>query len=526
MDATRYNKFNAEGRTLALAATWTKAVLGPIPIPIFYLLFFISLTILEYFSFHLSPDISTQGATVINFASGNGISLASVDDNYAVSYNTISYWPAGLVLFLTPFYLFTKSTVAAAILLKMAAYLFLLFFLSAYFRHFQLEQINRKLILLFFATAVAPFIHLYPSDSLAMVLCLWGFYFNMKYLNEKKVAYVLAALTLLGLSYFVKYSFIPFLFYPVISFLIMENTQSFRKIGQLLILTGFTLVAAISVYTLNFLLIGKSTVPAAWDALNGNPHWKQLSRFDGFLFTFGNYEWALENFIKNHFGVNFQFNWISVLVTVYFHLLFLIVCYKWKRFQNKKWLSSINISLTAGSLIILFLAFLSLNNPGQTWSTPYWTFVEETRYFAPVIVIGLLNVLVITLDLRKISLSLLLIVLMVGLNLLAYKFIIQNGSWGQNYQTYVEVKEKMNEVLSSTTSDETSVVFVDNDVKNSASYYYLLSQGLVLLPKSKQEAFIARNTRHTYYLLKSQGGRESLIHLTKPIQSNSDKIIN
>jgi hypothetical protein len=439
--------------------------------------------------------------TLRNFVNGNGISLTSLDANNNIIYLPCSLWPAGLVIFLSPIYLITKSAVTTGLIMKMIGNCFFILFLSKYFDFLKLENYKRKFIILFFTLAVAPFIWFSFSDTIATVLCLWGFYFNLKYQDNEKNVNILFSLILLGLAYFVKYSFLPFLLYPVVSFILKEKSSAFKKAKQFLIIVSYTTIIFLFFYFLNNLLVGKMQMTSTFDALNGNAHWSQLLRFDGFLFTFGVYEWVFENLIKGQFGINFEFNWLSVLVTVYFYVLFIRVFFSKKRtFQNSSFQNSINISLSAGALIIGFLTFLTLNNPGQTWTKPYWTFVEETRYYGPVIVIGLINILILFFAKRKGSFLHIIVPLMVVLNLYAYRTVVQSGFWGKNYQYYSAIKNNIENKIQTNKDLAVPVVFFDTSTKNSDPYYYLQSQGIILLDNHNSTRNFRKNNFDYYNL--------------------------
>ena len=474
-----------------------------IPNYVFYTLLFISLLIVDYYNFNLNPDTSIQLHTLKNFVAGNGISLTSIDANNAVIYQPVSLWPAGLVIFLTPFYLITKSTVTSALILKLFSNLFFILFLSKYLNYLKLENHKKKFIIFFFVVSIAPFVEFYFSDTIATVLCLWGFYFNLKYQDNNRYSNLLLSIFLLAISYFVKYSFLPFLFYPVLSFIFKEKLKAFKKLKQFIIIISATIALGLFFYYINSLLVGKMQMKTTLDAFEGNPHWNQLSRFDGFLFTFGIYEWVFQNLIRDHLGFNMQFNWISILVTLYFYIIFIKIFLK----RNKEAiipsrLNSINISLSAGALIMLFLSFLTINNPGQTWVKPYWTFVEETRYYGPVIVIGLINVLIIFLAQRKHSLLHIIIPLMFVFNLYAYRTVIQSGFWGKNYKYYTNIKKNVSDAMPENNDSKLAVVFFDKATKNSDQYYYLQSQGIILLDKSNSHTDNQNKNKFDYYSLR------------------------
>ncbi len=457
-----------------------------IPNAVFYVLLFISSVIIEYSNFHLSPDLSIQLHTLKNFVGGHGIALATLDDNGLVIYQPYSLWPAGLVLFLTPIYLITKSAITSLLILKLIGYIFFLLFLSNYLNYLKLKDHQKKFIILFFIVSIAPFVYFNASDTIATTLCMWSFYFYIKYQDDEKITHLLLSIFLVSFCYFIKYSFLPFLFYPAVAFVLKEKLDVFKKFKQFALIILFTLSSGLLFYYLNKLLVGPVQIVTSMDAFNGNPHWNQLTRFDGFLFNFGIYEWFFENLIKSHLGISFQFNWLSILVTFYFYWLFVKMFFKRGRYpDNTRFLNSINISISSGAMLIGFLCFLTINNPGQTWTKPYWTFVEETRYYGPVIIVGLINVLIIFLIKKKGSLIHIIVPIMIFLNLFAYRTVMQSGFWGNNYKSYLLMKSNIFRQMQINDSLKRPVVYFDKVTQNSNFYYYLQANGIILLEKNK-----------------------------------------
>ena len=70
-----------------------KSVLLRIPDKLLYVLLFISLLVIEYFNFHLCPDVGIQLQTLKNFVSGHGITLTGIDKN------NLTCWAKGGVIF-------------------------------------------------------------------------------------------------------------------------------------------------------------------------------------------------------------------------------------------------------------------------------------------------------------------------------------------------------------------------------------------------------------------------------------------
>lgn len=480
-----------------------KALLLRIPDNGLYVLLLFSLIVIEYFNFHLCPDVGIQLHTLKNFVSGHGITLTGIDKNNLIVYEPVSLWPAGFVILLSPVYLITKAAIITTLVGKFIAFIFYILFLAKYMQHLQLEKLHKKIIILFCIFSVSPFIHFYPADAMATVLCLWGFYFNLSYQQNEKKGWLLASIFLMALSYFVKYSFLPFLFYPLAAFVLKERTTVFKKPAQFATIFFVTLAAGFIFYQLNILLVGKTALGMGFDAFKGNAHWNQLSHANGFLFGFGVvYEWAYQNFLRDHFGLHIRFNLLAIFVTACFYLFFISAFLKKKmQVANSPFINSINISLSAGGLICFFLYFLSINNPGQTWMTPYWTFVEESRYYGPVIVIGLLNILILLLQKKKV-LAYLIIAGFCIINICAYDYAVHHGFWGINADTYFKMRKALPPLADGNQVLGLPIVYFDEAAKKSDEYYYLLSQGIILVEKSQYSFFKNNDQKYTPYFLK------------------------
>lgn len=457
-----------------------------IPNSILYCLLFLSLLILEYFNFHLNTDAAIQLQTLTNFVSGHGISTTTLNENNQVIYQACSLWPAGLVVLLTPVYLLTHNTVASFIILKAIGFVFFILFLSKYLVYLQLKEHQKKFVILFFSLWAVPVVEFYSSDMIATSICLWSFFYYIQYLDKKKMSYLLISIFLVALCYFIRYSFLPFLFYPALAFVLKEKQHVFKRIKTLLFIIIFTAVSGLFFYVLNRWLVGPMQMASQWDAFTGHAHWGQLSHFVGFLFTFGTYQWFFENMIRRIFDVNLTFNWISLIVTFYFLWILVKAFFKKKEYKgNPRLYNSITISLSATALIIAFLSFLTINNPGQVWLKPYWTFVQDTRYYGPAIFIILINMLILFFNKKKGALLHIIILLMILLNLFAYRTIVQSGFWGNNYQSYSLMKKNISEEMSLKGPLKRAVVYFDKDTKNSYCYFYLQANGIILMPKDQ-----------------------------------------
>ncbi|MGN6194443.1 MAG: hypothetical protein ACTHOB_05860 [Ginsengibacter sp.] len=483
-----------------------------IPNSILYALLFVSYLILEYFNFHLTTDAAMQLQTLTNFVSGHGISITTLNENNQVIYQACSLWPAGLVVLLTPVYLLTHNTVASFIIIKAIGFIFFILFLIRYLVYLQLKDHQRKFIIFFFILWAVPVVEFYASDMIATSICLWSFYYFLKFLDNEKTGYLFLSIFLVASCYIIRYSFLPFLFYPALAFVLKEKRHVFKRIKTLLFIIFLTAVSGLFFYLSNLWLVGAAQMATRWDAFTGFAHWGQLSHFVGFLFTFGTYQWFFENMIGRIFDVNLAFNWISLLVTFYFCWILLKELFSKARNNGDfRFYNSIIISISAGLLIISFLCFLTINNPGQTWLPPYWTFVQDTRYYGPVIFIVLINVLLLFLLKKDGTLLHIIIPVMILLNLFTYRSIIQSGFWGNNYQSYAMMKKNITTEMPLDPSSQPVVVYFDKDTKNSNYYYYLQANGTIMMEKDRID--LHNNKLFASYILQKDSASYKIIKL-------------
>jgi hypothetical protein len=91
---------------------------------------------------------------------------------------------------------------------------------------------------------------------------------------------------------------------------------------------------------------------------------------------------------------------------------------------------------------------------------------------------------------------------MIVLNLFAYRTVIINGFWGKNYKDYAGMKSNLDQELDKKNKLNQPVVFFEKDTKNSDQYYYLQSQGIILLDISNHQTRGMQNGNFDYYELK------------------------
>jgi hypothetical protein len=463
-----------------------KSILNFISNKIFFLLIFCSLIFLDYHSFRINWDLAIQLNTLVNLSKGHGISLNTISDSGRIMYEKCSLWPAGFSIVTYPIFKLLNNSIWSALAVKAISYLFFIIFIDKYLDLLRVSAINKKIIASYFILGILPLISFYPSDVLATVTCLWGFYYHLRFQETKVFINQFKSLILLSLSYFIKYSFFPFMFYPILSFVVKEWGSIFKKWRIAIQTLGLTFSLFTFIYIFNLILVGKLNSEIQYDAFSGKPHWNQLTHFDGFLMSLGHYK----RFFINHllgFGFPIQFGKLSAIITLGIYVSFAYVSLKWRNKVQRSIINeSIKISLFAGLLISVFLSLLSLNIPGQTWwTTPYWTYVEETRYFGPVIFIGLINIIFLATQKVKIDLFKIIVTIIFITNGFIYYQVYKKGFYGENFKTFNSARMEILSPIVKLEKDKIILVHDDNSNIYNKENFILQSQGFPIINKSQ-----------------------------------------
>jgi hypothetical protein len=416
-----------------------RAFIAAIDIRYYFLLLIAARVLLAYRNFTiLNPDVADQLNSLYNLMHGKGISIADFHDNI-VHFSSYNYNASGLVLFLLPLNLLFHNNITSVFVLDIIEMLLFVLFLYKFMALLQIEVRLQKMILLFFAVVQSPFAYNWPADSLSMILCLWGFYFTIKNLYTNKTGDSIAGLLFIGLSYLVKYSYFPFFFFPFLMNVCVNSTLKKENVIKLLKLAALTALAGVAMFLVNYLLVGQRVDDLKPD---GHIHFKNLRYIDGFLFHLGDYETRMDELLH---GPD-RFFLISQAVS-FFALLFftikMIACHKKTSLKFNKL-----IAVSAGVSVFLILAFLSmlslLNIP--VYFGPYpsgghgWTYVIETRYYSPAIILAYLFIIIYLFYYCKRWIFITLFALIGLINLAAFRSLILTGTYGEDLVTNLKME--------------------------------------------------------------------------------------
>lgn len=463
------NKIN--GLVPGMFPRFKNMVLG-IHIRYYCLLLFFAKVYLEVVSFTLSPDISNQLNSLYNLSHGRGIVITAFRDN-AVHFQLYNGSASGLVLFLLPINLLIHNTIISTFILDITGLLFFVVFLYKFMALLKIDTRLQKLILFFFAVVQSPFVYQWSSDLLSMVLCLWGIYFIVKNLQTKKWGDLLPAFLFLGLSYLVRYAYLPLLFAPFLINLCVHFKFDKTNAIKLSKILALTFITGIIIFLLNYWMVGQRVEELKTD---GKIHFEHLAKIDGFLFHIGHYELRLDQLLGggNRFLLIAQV--LTFITFVYFGFKILVA----KKLNENKKVNPI-IPMITGVVTFLTLSFLillSLMNPSPSY-WPGWTYTVDTRYYSVSIIMAYFFILIYLFYFRARWLFATLASVILLLNILAFRSLITGGKYGENLSEYLKTQSsfKNNNLLSD--SVRKPVVVYEPATVFSKELYTLTSLGYV-----------------------------------------------
>jgi hypothetical protein len=125
-----------------------------------------------------------------------------------------------------------------------------------------------------------------------------------------------------------------------------------------------------------------------------------------------------------------------------------------------------------------------------------------------VIIIGLINILILFFVKKRGSFLHAIVLFMIILNLLAYRKTIRSGFYGKNFNSYLEIKKDVKHQMLTLNPLLPSVVYFEEETKNSDPYLYLQSEGIILLDNSQ---LTLKNKDFSNFILKKDSANSFLI---------------
>ena len=452
--------------------------------------------VIKNFSIHW--DISVQLHTLTNFLDGKGISL-TVLDSQGLGNSLYTYHSSGLVLILSPIYFVFKNVLISLLILNVGCELLLLLLILKTIKALHLPRWKSTIALFFMAFTMSPFAVGFSADILATVFCLWGIFYFVSYQNKRSNGKLLIGIFLLSLSYLVKYSFLPFTLFPLVYKLCSERFILKNKLFDYVKIACVILCCLTAIYFVNISFVGLGTKTTF--NIGDEIYFNNLRKFDGFLFHFGNFDYYIDNLIGPLSGSKLTFRNCSLTISITFLIILTIEFINFLKgrssryFQHEILVSTVSLTM----LIIGFLLSLSLVIPPNL-EYINWTYVQETRYYSPIIIsFNLFMVLYFTKG-KIIYGKMLFLLLIFLINVAAFRSLIIGGNFGDDF---FKVKEEqrilLNKLMPKYNNASTVIIYSESE-KNTKDFYILRANGFLLL--SEADNFDSTNLRKDISVLK------------------------
>lgn len=341
-------------------------------------------------------DKMYQLTTARHLSQGNGISfaLANSENLSKFDYRLISVWPPGYALVVAPLLYAGVDFFTAALLID---FLGIFIFFSALYMLLHLLRPYLKLsilpfIPLYLAVAYSPFRLIASTDllSLAFFLLSWALLFCIIKENKSIAGVGNGMVALFGVSSFVC-SFFRFAYYPLSlllpTLLVMYAIRHDRtKLKQGIL--AFTITLALISIQLFYQSLAADNINFL-DQYYPEPqprlYFEHLLKFDSVFVNSFFHDFILKKVLKGDLMMVFNLFFTTLMAFLLWAGMEqnIILSIKISNKRKDKLISTFFLfSLIFIITIIVFLTFLSLRYPLDIARN--WTFVQESRYFAPV----------------------------------------------------------------------------------------------------------------------------------------------
>jgi hypothetical protein len=262
----------------------------------------------------------------------------------------------------------------------------LFFLIYKTYRHFS-PQTTPWALAFFLATSLTPWRFLSSSDILALALYGWAVWFSFRWHGSQRTSHLLFALACSFLAFFVRYAYLPMMGALPLA---LGFAMSWQPLKNRVLPLGLWLAGA--------LLLGGGWF--FWEKISGSGTYlyggeaawypQNLLALDPFPVKSLLYlNWSHVSAAAGYLGVPFSaLNAILWLISIAGVAFAGWVAFTHRKSDGRLWLGA---RFWAGLAVVntAMLMYLSLRNQSQSWNEGgFWTFVMETRYFAPVLLVG------------------------------------------------------------------------------------------------------------------------------------------
>lgn len=344
--------------------------------------------------FDFTPDNAAQICCAVNLLHGRGISLSFTDPDDLSQDRTIPNfsWPWGYPVCLAGFLFVFRHPLLASYLLDAVAIAIILTSIYGIFRLLAFPFHGMVVLLLMLGVNYCPFMYFTSTCLWSLALYLAACFFSIKLLTQEKapLTHWLLPGILLFCSCFFRYSYYPMTTAIPAAFLftgLLQRNPAKIKGGCWILACAATLILG---QTLLMKWISGSGVYVSNNTSTGFFP-EHLLHLDEFPVK------ALIQTVTLRQLLGFEHN--SPLFSLMLHgcsavILGYLICKifrirLWEKFKTGP-VDAQHAFLLIGLFTILInaasLMLLSLRYPPQTNWTAFWTFVQETRYFAPAMI--------------------------------------------------------------------------------------------------------------------------------------------
>ena len=337
----------------------------------------------------MNIDKAIQLAATFNFKHGHGIllSMANVSELLKIEYIPFYGWPPGFTLLLTPLYLLVDNLILVNRL--MDVFFIILFFFASRSIINRLFENQRKEILAIFCLlstfSFSPYYYYTSTDLYALtifVVSLSPIYDLVKGIKKGMLQSFLIAF-LLCLSTAIRFAYLPLaLIIPFVLILIgrKDNNSSLVKNSFFTLLFSIVMVSGLYLFQKYYYGSG-SYLEHSKFAL----HPENLLQTDPFIFKTYFFIDTFVAKINSHNILKIAMLSFEIIISSFILLFFIKDIYT-RRLEKSTLFNFEILALTVLLVVCGMLTFLSLISPTQSFTgQSSWTYVKETRYYAPAI---------------------------------------------------------------------------------------------------------------------------------------------
>lgn len=315
-----------------------------------------------YIDFNM--DKARQLVIAQNFNAGEGFTLCTADpgDLGVTNCQRIPYWPVGYPFLMAGLGVLFGDYILSSIVLDLLGVLILFKAFCTFFRVLELGGKPFALFLIFSAFTFAPYFYLGSTDFVSAALYLLALSMALDRLSTTRCV-------LMGTAVFVA-AFMRYAYYPftvIIPFFLFVT----GKKREALVTFLSTIVPLAALLAFYYQYFGSSLYVKGVDAFFPG----HLLHMDPFPLK----SFFLLELVEKNLPASMVFLLRPAAWTVSLILLGMLALHYF-RGGHRKFLSL--VFMTVG-LNVAMLSYYSLKNPPQSGWIDWWTYVQETRYYAP-----------------------------------------------------------------------------------------------------------------------------------------------